>query len=210
MKAYLYILAADGGFAPNPFFGCCTLACCKPAIRRRAKAGDWIVGLTPKAAGQCLAYAMRVQRSLSFEEYWNEPRFERKRPRREKGATRQERHGDNCYEPVGKGTFRQLPSDHFDNKNNREDPKAKKRDLGGKSVLIARRFAYYGANAEAIPAHLTFPRPARYNRVLRPSPDQRALVEWLDALPQGRHGRPRRWVERDRQKQEERGGCASS
>ena len=31
---YAYIMTDDKGFAPNPFSGICTLACCKPAIRR--------------------------------------------------------------------------------------------------------------------------------------------------------------------------------
>jgi len=36
MKVYSYIVAYDSGFAPNPFHGICTLACCKPTIRRTA------------------------------------------------------------------------------------------------------------------------------------------------------------------------------
>ena len=28
----------------HPFHGWCTLVCCKPAIRRKARPGDWIVG----------------------------------------------------------------------------------------------------------------------------------------------------------------------
>jgi hypothetical protein len=208
MRIYLYILAADGGFAPNPFYGWCTLACCKPAIRRRAKAGDWVVGLTPASDGNRLAYAMKVQESLSFAEYWTDARFERKRPRREKGASRQARQGDNCYKPKGTDNYEQLPSWHYDNKNGREDPRSKKRDLGGQRVLIGRRFCYYGAQAISVPEHLTFQRPARYNRVIKPGLGQRALVEWLESLPPGTHGQPRRWVEHDRRKLENRAGCA--
>jgi hypothetical protein len=47
MKLYCYIVTHDTGFSPNPFHGYCTLACCKPTIRRTAKEGDWVVGLTP-------------------------------------------------------------------------------------------------------------------------------------------------------------------
>ena len=36
MTVYSYIVAYDSGFAPNPFHGTCTLACCKPTIRRTA------------------------------------------------------------------------------------------------------------------------------------------------------------------------------
>ncbi len=49
MRIYAYILKVDSGFAPNPFHGWCTLACCKPAIRRKARPGDWIVGRLPSA-----------------------------------------------------------------------------------------------------------------------------------------------------------------
>ena len=52
MNFYVYVVAKDGGFAPNPFHGVCTLACCKPRIRSRARIGDWVLGLTPKGPGQ--------------------------------------------------------------------------------------------------------------------------------------------------------------
>lgn len=34
MKIYTYIMTDDYSFAPNPYFGLCTLACCKPKIRK--------------------------------------------------------------------------------------------------------------------------------------------------------------------------------
>lgn len=33
-KLYSYIIQSDTGFAPNPYFGICTLACCKSSMRR--------------------------------------------------------------------------------------------------------------------------------------------------------------------------------
>ena len=48
MKYFAYILAFDSGFAPNPFYGYCTLADCKPKIRKQAQVGDWIIGLGSK------------------------------------------------------------------------------------------------------------------------------------------------------------------
>ena len=44
MKLYSYVMIYDTGFAPNPFWGYCTLATCKPGIRRPAEQGDWIIG----------------------------------------------------------------------------------------------------------------------------------------------------------------------
>ena len=34
MIVYEYVMTSDSGFAPNPFYGACTLACCKPKIRK--------------------------------------------------------------------------------------------------------------------------------------------------------------------------------
>lgn len=36
MKVFSYVVMSDSGFAPNPFHGTCTLACCKAQIRRSA------------------------------------------------------------------------------------------------------------------------------------------------------------------------------
>src|SRR5678816_873168 len=44
-RIYRYIVRVDSGAAPNPFGGWCSLAICKPAIRRTAQRGDWIIGL---------------------------------------------------------------------------------------------------------------------------------------------------------------------
>ena len=51
MRLFSYVVAHDTGFSPNPFFGYCTLACCKPVIRRSAQAGDWVVGLGRTSLG---------------------------------------------------------------------------------------------------------------------------------------------------------------
>lgn len=65
MKLYSYCLRWDDGAAPNPFWGVCTLAICKPAIRRTAKVGDWVVGLGSANSpigniSDSVVYAMRV------------------------------------------------------------------------------------------------------------------------------------------------------
>lgn len=44
MRLFSYVVRFDSGFAPNPFYGYCTLATCKPPIRRTALVGDWIIG----------------------------------------------------------------------------------------------------------------------------------------------------------------------
>ena len=44
MAIYSYIITRDYGFAPNPFYGICTLATCKPRVRNNAQIGDWVLG----------------------------------------------------------------------------------------------------------------------------------------------------------------------
>ena len=82
MPAYIYVVARDFGFAPNPFHGYCTLATCKPIIRRVAKVGDWVVGVGGKdldATGR-LIFAMQVTETMSFNDYWSSPEYRDKRP----------------------------------------------------------------------------------------------------------------------------------
>jgi hypothetical protein len=198
MRIFMYVLKHDGGFAPNPFHGWCTLACCKPAIRRRARPGDWVLGITPKGLGNRLAFAMQVEEALTFEDYWRDRRFRRKRPRWEPGRTLIEKCGDNCYEPKADGTFRQMRSMHWDRENDREDGRAKARDLRGKYVLVSRRFSYFGEQAPSFPAQLASLRlPARFLRVNFSEEEEAALLRFLVRLPRGVRGRPRGWRKDD-------------
>lgn len=41
-QIYSYVLRYDDGVAPNPYGGVCTLAICKPVIRKKPK---WVIGL---------------------------------------------------------------------------------------------------------------------------------------------------------------------
>ena len=42
MRLFAYKMTHDTGFAPNPFWGCLTLATCKPKIRESKRPGDWV------------------------------------------------------------------------------------------------------------------------------------------------------------------------
>lgn len=205
VRVFMYILRFDGGFAPNPFHGSCTLACCKPAIRKKAQPGDWVVGITPANLGNRVAYAMRVEQTLSFGEYWS--RFPRKRPRRHSSRSRKERVGDNCYEPIGGGEFRALASAHWESDGDPIDVARKKRDLSVQRVLVASRFCYFGAEAKRIPASITVKLPARYNRVHFTEKEKAALIRFLERLPQGVQARPRGWTDDDGSWKEMRSEC---
>src|SRR5688572_11795221 len=74
MKLYSYCLRYDTGSAPNPYWGICTLVICKPAIRRTAEVGDWIVGLGSANSpigdiSNDVVYAMKVTNKLTIKEY---------------------------------------------------------------------------------------------------------------------------------------------
>lgn len=149
MRLFSYIVKHDSGFSPNPFWGYCTLACCKPAIRKTAKPGDWIIGLSSKSMGHKIVYFMKVQEVLSFEEYFKDARFKKKKPDYRKGDIISIR-GDNIYKPLTYGRFKQLESKHSN--GTKEDKASKKRDLSGENVLISQHFVYFGKKTIKLPA----------------------------------------------------------
>lgn len=163
MKLYSYIVTHDTGFAPNPFWGFCTLACCKPDIRRvlgknfQPEEDYWIVGLSSKAKGNKIIYVMKVTDVVRFDEYFNNKKYEAKKP----DLTKKELiywRGDNIYQPLGNGEYKQLISMHsknFDCANCEEITEGKdNKDLKGEYVLISDLFYYFGSMAEDLPDSL--------------------------------------------------------
>lgn len=150
MRLFSYVVAFDYGFAPNPFFGFCTLATCKPQIRARAEVGDWVVGTGGqgryKLAG-FLIYAMQVDEILDFNAYWSDARFACKRPIL--NGSLKVMYGDNIYHS-GRNGWVQADSHHSlvagrPNRGNLE------RDTKTTRVLISQKFVYFGAAAQPIP-----------------------------------------------------------
>ena len=82
MKFYSYVIPRDFGFAPNPYFEYCTLATCKPRIRKGAQIGDWIgaFGSARMTISKKLVVLMQVEEILTFDEYWEDDRFIAKHP----------------------------------------------------------------------------------------------------------------------------------
>lgn len=200
MALFTYVVRYDIGFAPNPFFGYCTLATCKPGIRRSGLEGDWVAGIGSKQKGQegRLVFAMQVEERLSFDEYWQDPRFARKRPNRI-GSIRQ-RYGDNVY-------HRDNPQSEWrqeDCRHSRDDGGPNwshvRRDTNPPVVLVSQRFAYYGASAIEIPDKF---RSWNGNDVCRggrgyrrnfPEDLRDAFVDWLKTRTEhGLAGEPLDW-----------------
>jgi hypothetical protein len=184
VRLYTYIIPFDTGFAPNPFYGYCTLACCKPPIRRTAKRGDWIVGLTTKDQRNRIVYAMNVSEKITFADYWRDTRFAFKRPDL-RSADLQRHCGDNIYEPVGGGAYRQHAGAH--NAENHEH------DLEGTFALVASDYAYFGANAIALPPQFAGIVPGRAHRCNFPPEVVQSVVEFIGGLGFGIYGRPAIW-----------------
>lgn len=147
----MYVVARDFGFAPNPFHGACTLACCKPAIRSTAQSGDWIVGMGGsklKAVGKCV-FAMQVTHAMSFNEYWEDPEFRAKRPVR--NGSRKMMVGDNIYSRAGEDDDWDQLNSHHSQPDGRPDASNIARDTSTDRVLISRHFIYFGASAPDVP-----------------------------------------------------------
>lgn len=201
-----YIVTYDSGFAPNPFAGFCTLATCKPEIRRLAEIGDWIIGTGSNRKGVerggYLVYAMRVEECLTFSEYWNDPRFTKKKPIR--NASYHLSCGDNIYCPRDDGNgWRQISSYHR-NKDGTPSAKHIKRDTSVDRVLISRDFVYYGAQGPKIPENLAdcgFVLPGRGYKNIREPERIGAFVAWLRKLEKtGYAGKPFDMVNENKRK----------
>jgi len=194
---YSYVITRDYGFAPNPFHGVCTLATCKPVIRRVADVGDWIIGTGSaryKRTGQLIC-AMRVSEAMSFENYWADPRFIAKRP--DLTGSRMQAFGDNIYSRDAYDQWTQLDSHHSlpggeINQANLKD------DTQTDRVLIAHEFWYFGATAPLIPA--TFRGDGNGNICAHRGHKKNfapglvdGFLAWLQDHPSGCLGRPDRW-----------------
>lgn len=153
MKFYTYVIPRDYGFAPNPYFGYCTLATCKPRIRKGAQVGDWVAayGAANTPVYEKLVVLMRVEEALTFDEYWEDERFKCKRPVFNRGVMHM--YGDNIYHHIG-GQWMQEPSHHsmLDGSINYVNLN---RDTQTDRVLIAEEFYYFGNNAISIPPEFT-------------------------------------------------------
>ncbi len=150
MKLYSYVVIRDYGFAPNPFYGYCTLATCKPDIRKTASVDDIIIGTgsRQKGLGDKLIYYMQVSEIISFNEYWNDERFLLKRPYIY--GSRKQAIGDNIYhQKLNRGKWIQEDS-HHSRSNGGVNYANVKRDTKVDKVLIGKEFIYWGSKPHQI------------------------------------------------------------
>jgi hypothetical protein len=151
VKLHSYVVARDFGFAPNPFFGVCTLATCKPKIRSSAVIGDWVMGTGSKQRKRekNVVFAMRVTDAMTFEEYWADLRFQRKKPNLR--GSKKQAFGDNIYSrDPGTGLWHQADSHHSLNDGS-PNPLNVKADTGTDRTLFSEDFVYWGGSGPQLP-----------------------------------------------------------
>ena len=178
---FMYVVDRDFGFAPNPFHGYCTLATCKPAIRKSAAIGDWVIGTGGSrlhATGRCI-FAMKVTDKASFNEYWVQPRYRDKRPIRNGSYTAMV--GDNIYHRDPKNATWHQADSHHSHPDGQPNTYNLANDTKADAVLISRMFFYFGRTAPTIPTELLQRIGFKNCRSHRRFNEQDAsvLIQWL-------------------------------
>jgi hypothetical protein len=181
MKLYSYCLRYDGGAAPNPFWGVCTLVICKSKIRLAAEIGDWVVGLGSANSpigniSTSVVYAMKVTSKLTMREYdqFCRTSLPKKIPQWQSKDFRL-RMGD-CVYQYGAGEHPVMrPAVH--------GQRERERDLSGKFALLSKHFYYFGDQPVPLPAdlypiiHATQGHKSKQNQ-----PYAQRFVDWIEGL----------------------------
>lgn len=186
----MYVVDRDFGFAPNPFHGSCTLATCKPQIRKKAEIGDWVIGMggsNLKATGRCI-FGMLVTEKMTFNEYWLSPMFLDKKAVR--NGSQRMIVGDNIYHyDSACGEWLQADS-HHSNADGSVNIHNLQRDTKSDKVLISRHFFYFGKEAPTVPNALLHDLNYKNGRGHRVFDLQAAsgLIEWMQScLPEAQN-----------------------
>lgn len=177
-RLYRYVHVSDDGRAPCIDKRRLTLATCKPAIRRTAQIGDWVMGFYPSPApAGTLSWAGRVARIIAHGDF--EAEFSGR--------------ADAAYRRSENGAMIRLYPDYH------PDPRDMAKDLSGPALVFdARGVWYFGDSPVALPPALQhLAACGQGHRVNGVGPgDPAALEDWLTALsPPGFHGRPRHAID---------------
>jgi hypothetical protein len=191
MKIHSYVVARDFGFAPNPFFGYCTLANCKPIIRKHANIGDFIVGTKRSPHPNRIVFFMKIEEILNYNQYWDDERFYLKKPNFK--ASMKFAFGDNIYHQQENGFWCQENSHHTNEDGSRNESNLKT-DISGSNVLISTDFCYWGEDAPLLPNEL--------NSIVKRGPGHKSdfskpiketFLRWIAAQSRGIVAKPIDW-----------------
>lgn len=199
MGYFSYKIEHDFGLAPNPFGGYCTLAVCKPTIRanNNLQTNDWVIGTGSVKLRNLnqLIFAMRVEEILRMEDYWDDIRFQYKKP--VINGSLVQMYGDNFYHKNKSGKWIQEDSAHSlgNGKPNKDHVDV---DVSGKNVLISKVFYYFGDKAIEIPEQFRVICNNGRNMKSTSIPIEVAdqFIKWLESrYIVGIHGDPINWRE---------------
>ena len=184
-------MTSDTGFAPNPFYGYCTLAACTSNhMHALLDKGDYIAGFFTDRVDPYLVYWLKVDEVLDYDKYFHDQRFKRKKPNL--SGTWLSRCGDNIYCRDKSGKWVQKDTLHHKEKDLFE------KDTRYAVVYIGREFSYFGNNAYSqkniLPKGcgnaLKKGKGIKYTkRNVHPYFTQ--YLSWLNSKPLGRHSNPR-------------------
>jgi hypothetical protein len=179
-KLYSYCIPYDDGAAPNPYWGVCTLVICKPAIRRSAVVGDWIVGTgsTRSPIGDisgCVVYAMQVTDKMTMARY--DAYTAAKIPGKVPNWTHRDvrcRLGDSLYD------FSVQPPQQ---RHGVHGPGNIDRDFRGQYALLSEHFFYFGDKPERLPNDLLpIVRQGQGHQCNLNAPHFERFVTWIHSL----------------------------
>jgi hypothetical protein len=199
-RLFTYKVAVDRGSAPNPYFGVCTLALCKPRIRKHAMRGDIVIGCGCKSRTDPdeafrIVHVMQIDEVLPWPEYVERCRTSL-RGKIPDGSSPERYVGDCIYVLEGGMLARTLRC------GSGHGAESYRRDvLEGRNVLLANRYWYFGGGDRervVLPGGLHALSPLGIgHRVDKNQPFIGELIGWFNAevarrgLPPGVHGRPK-------------------
>jgi hypothetical protein len=177
MELYTYCVRVDNGSAPNPFFNVCTLAICKPVIRRTAQIGDWVVGTGSSKYDMQnkIVYAMKVtdiKSMKAYDEYCQQHLIGKTPDVKSKDISR--RLGDCIY---------QYQENAILMRKGVHDERNRTRDLKGENVLLSQHFYYFGSNPMPLPSDLLkIVRNGQGHRSVANKPFVQDFENWIRSL----------------------------
>ena len=200
MGYYSYKIEHDYGLAPNPFGQYCTLVVCKPTIRnnKNLNIGDWIIGTGSVKLGNAfhLIFTMQVEEKITLQEYWEDPRFDHKKP--VVNGSLVQMYGDNFYhqDPDTAKWIQENSAHSLD--GGLPNEQHLKTDTGGEYALISQNFYYLGNESVLIPDE--YRDVCSRGRSMKgpgiPIDVGDAFVLWVqDNFHKGIHGDPISWDE---------------
>lgn len=197
MRVFSYVIEHDLGFAPNPFHGFCTLATCKPDIRKTAVVGDLIIGTGAVATGlsQNMIYWMEVDEITDFEQYGAHERFRIKRPDMS-APGKAIRYGDNIYNvDRDTGAIDQAFSFHSNSDGSCNEANLTRDTAKTHRVLIGQKFAYFGLTAPEIPEDMRdLIKIGPFHKCRFTADRAQLFSDWAKSQPgRGYLGKPTHW-----------------